>query len=197
MWCQKSAEDNPHAESELQPRLSASRDAPGCFFVHHSLTPADPVVVILRFPAGRSAGSHAEVVGRLIAPYGVSISGGAPVTLGAAGSPYGASWGADDTIVFGNDSPNGLWSVPADGGEPSELTAPKGPRLNHAWPGLCQVDVARTGFASDQTATQTFGLGTGHLTPNPEGTCAQEAMVDGSQQVAAGAKEILHESVYR
>ena len=62
---------------------------------------------------------------------------------------------------------------------------------------LCQVGVARTGIASDETATQTFGLGTGHLTPNPEGTCAQEAMVDGSQQVAAGAKEILHESVHR
>ncbi len=62
---------------------------------------------------------------------------------------------------------------------------------------LCQVGVARTGIASDETATQTFGLGTGHLTPNPEGTCAQEAMVDGSQQVAAGAKEILHEAVHR
>ena len=33
--------------------------------------------------------------------------------------------------------------------------------------------------------------------PNPEGTGAQAAMVDGSQQVAAGAKEILHESVNR
>ena len=63
--------------------------------------------------------------------------------------------------------------------------------------GRCQVDVARTSIASDETATQTFGLGTGHLTPNPEGTSAQEAMVDGSQQVAAGAKEILHESVHR
>ncbi len=33
--------------------------------------------------------------------------------------------------------------------------------------------------------------------PQPEGTCAQEAMVDGPQQVAAGAKEILHASVHR
>ena len=62
---------------------------------------------------------------------------------------------------------------------------------------LCQVDVARTGFAPDETAIQTFGLGTGHLMPQPEGTCAQEAMVDGPQQVAAGAKEILHASVHR
>ena len=63
--------------------------------------------------------------------------------------------------------------------------------------GLCQVDVARTDFASDETATQTFGLGTGHLMPDPEGTCAQAAMVDGSEQVAAGAKEILQESMNR
>ena len=62
---------------------------------------------------------------------------------------------------------------------------------------LCQVDVAGTGFASDETATQTSGLGRGHLMPHPEGTCAQAAMVDGSQHVAAGAKEILHESVHR
>ena len=67
----------------------------------------------------------------------------------------------------------------------------------HSRARLCQVDVARTGFASDETAIQTFGLGTRHLTPHPEGTCAQEAMVDGSQQVAAGAKEILHEAVHR
>ena len=32
-------------------------------------------------------------------------------------------------------------------------------------------------IADDETATQTFGLGSGHLTPHPEGTCAQEAMV--------------------
>ena len=31
----------------------------------------------------------------------VSISGGAPVTLGAAENPWGASWGADDTVLFG------------------------------------------------------------------------------------------------
>ncbi len=38
----------------------------------------------------------------------------------------------------------------------------------HDQPRLCQVDVVRTGFASDETAIQTFGLGTRHLTPHPE-----------------------------
>ena len=46
----------------------------------------------------------------------VSISGGAPVTLGAAGNPYGARWGADDTILFGQS--DGIWRVPGTGGTP-------------------------------------------------------------------------------
>ncbi|MDA2925063.1 hypothetical protein MYX65_10525, partial [Acidobacteria bacterium AH-259-L09] len=45
----------------------------------------------------------------------VSISGGAPVTLCEAGNPYGASWGPDDRIVFGQGS-EGIWQVPATGG---------------------------------------------------------------------------------
>ena len=46
----------------------------------------------------------------------VSVSGGAPVTLGAAQRPFGASWGADDTILFGQ--PDGIWRVPGTGGTP-------------------------------------------------------------------------------
>ena len=46
----------------------------------------------------------------------VSISGGAPVTLGAADNPFGASWGADDTILFGQS--DGIWRVPGTGGTP-------------------------------------------------------------------------------
>ena len=46
----------------------------------------------------------------------VSISGGAPVTLGAAENPYGARWGADDTILFGQS--DGIWRVPGTGGTP-------------------------------------------------------------------------------
>ena len=46
----------------------------------------------------------------------VSISGGAPVTLGEAENPFGASWGADDTILFGQS--DGIWRVPGTGGTP-------------------------------------------------------------------------------
>ena len=45
----------------------------------------------------------------------VAITGGAPVTLCGAGSIYGASWGADDRIVFGQAS-QGIFQVSANGG---------------------------------------------------------------------------------
>ena len=49
----------------------------------------------------------------------VSFSGGAPVTLGAAQNPFGASWGADDTILFGQS--DGIWRVPGTGGTPERV----------------------------------------------------------------------------
>ena len=45
----------------------------------------------------------------------VSIAGGAPVALSEAQSPYGASWGADGRIVFGQGR-EGIFQVPATGG---------------------------------------------------------------------------------
>ena len=50
----------------------------------------------------------------------VSISGGAPVTLGAATNAYGSSWGQNDTIGFGQGV-QGIWKVPASGGKPEVL----------------------------------------------------------------------------
>ena len=44
----------------------------------------------------------------------VAISGGAPVRVCEAGTPWGARWEADDTIVFGQTS--GIMQVSADGG---------------------------------------------------------------------------------
>ncbi len=45
----------------------------------------------------------------------VSISGGAPVTLCETLGFWGANWGADDVIVFGQ-GPDGIFQVPANGG---------------------------------------------------------------------------------
>ena len=53
----------------------------------------------------------------------ISVSGGAPVTI--CDSPdiqnFGASWGADDTIVFGR--PEGVFRVSANGGTPDLIVA--------------------------------------------------------------------------
>ena len=47
----------------------------------------------------------------------VAMSGGAAVTLGDVANPWGASWGADDTILVGQ-GPDGIWRVPGTGGTP-------------------------------------------------------------------------------
>ena len=60
----------------------------------------------------------------------VAISGGAPITLGEGAFPYGASWGADDTILYGRGS-DGIWQVPGTGGTPEQLIAVEDGELAH------------------------------------------------------------------
>ena len=69
----------------------------------------------------------------------VSVFGGPPVTICSLPAGFlglGASWGADDTIIFGTTEPGGLWRVSAGGGEPEELTTPNTElgEVNHQWP---------------------------------------------------------------
>src|SRR5207244_2397410 len=53
----------------------------------------------------------------------VSVTGGSPVSVcPITGTPRGASWGPDDTIVFATSAGAGLQSVPAGGGTPKALT---------------------------------------------------------------------------
>ncbi|MEC4688706.1 MAG: hypothetical protein VST64_10440, partial [Nitrospirota bacterium] len=58
----------------------------------------------------------------------VSISGGASLTLCDAGVVWGASWGLDDTIVYGQ-SPEGILRVSANGGTPEVLIGAEGHRF--------------------------------------------------------------------
>ena len=51
----------------------------------------------------------------------VSLTGGAPVTLADAENPWGASWSADDAILFGQA--DGIWRVPGTGGTPELVIA--------------------------------------------------------------------------
>ena len=70
----------------------------------------------------------------------VSVFGGPAVTIcslsGVLLGGFGASWGADDTIIFGTRQPGGLWRVSAGGGEPEELTTPNAElgEVNHHRP---------------------------------------------------------------
>jgi hypothetical protein len=68
----------------------------------------------------------------------VPIDGGAPVPICAVESNVrGASWMADDTIVFAtNGSAAGLLRVSASGGKPEMLTTPveKDGEIDHLWP---------------------------------------------------------------
>jgi dipeptidyl aminopeptidase/acylaminoacyl peptidase len=50
----------------------------------------------------------------------VPLGGGPPITLVEHGATRGASWGADDLILFGSTS--GSWRVPAEGGTAEQLT---------------------------------------------------------------------------
>ena len=63
-------------------------------------------------PDGEWIGFYAD--GRLRK---VATSGGAPVSLGVAGNPWGASWGADDMILYGQR--DGIWQVSGTSGTPA------------------------------------------------------------------------------
>jgi serine/threonine-protein kinase len=70
----------------------------------------------------------------------VPAGGGPPVTIASInGNARGASWGANDLIVFATTAPeSGLWSVPGSGGDPKPLTTPdraagEGDHLYPSW----------------------------------------------------------------
>ena len=69
----------------------------------------------------------------------VAPTGGTPLEIGpVVGNLRGASWGRDNTIVFGSTATSGLLRVSAAGGQPEVLTQPDGPagEVDHLWPAL-------------------------------------------------------------
>jgi serine/threonine protein kinase/Tol biopolymer transport system component len=68
----------------------------------------------------------------------VLAAGAAPITLCEAPVGVGASWGADDTIIFAGATGSGLSQVPAAGGRPRAVTSLDRQRgeFSHRWPDL-------------------------------------------------------------
>ena len=102
----------------------------------------------------------------------VSILGGPAVTICSVGANLvGASWGEEDTIIFGTDTPSGLWRVSSNGGEPEELTTRDEDQgqANHAWPhilpgGRAVLFTVLTGGAIDNAQIALLNLDTGEQT---------------------------------
>ena len=93
----------------------------------------------------------------------VAISGGAPITLGEGAFPYGASWGADDTILYGRGS-DGIWQVSGAGGTPTQLIAVEDRELAHGpqmLPGSEAVlyTVAGSGWDAAQIVVEQLATG--------------------------------------
>ena len=83
----------------------------------------------------------------------VSVFGGPPVTIcEISANLRGASWGADDMIIFGTASQGGLLRVSGAGGEPEAITTPEQSR--HVWP-----DILPGGAGVLFTVKQGPGLG--------------------------------------
>ena len=66
----------------------------------------------------------------------IPVGGGVPVIVCQARVALGAAWAPDDTIIFSGAHGLGLFTVPAAGGSPSELTTLDRSRgeLSHRWP---------------------------------------------------------------
>jgi serine/threonine-protein kinase len=60
----------------------------------------------------------------------VAITGGAPVPLTSANNPWGVSWGADGTILYGQ-GPDGIFRVSENGGTGEQIITVKPPESAH------------------------------------------------------------------
>ncbi|TDI45880.1 MAG: hypothetical protein E2P02_06630 [Acidobacteria bacterium] len=63
----------------------------------------------------------------------VPLTGGTPEVVCDASQILGASWGTDDSVVFGSVG-DGLFSVPSSGGTPERLTMLELEERSHRWP---------------------------------------------------------------
>jgi Tol biopolymer transport system component/tRNA A-37 threonylcarbamoyl transferase component Bud32 len=97
----------------------------------------------------------------------VSVSGGAALPLGDAGTPRGASWGSQGMIVFAPTTTSGLQQVSDGGSAPQLLTHLEKGDVSHRWPEflpggravLFAAGPNGINFTNAQVAVQSFGTG--------------------------------------
>jgi Tol biopolymer transport system component len=101
----------------------------------------------------------------------IAVNGGAAATIvEGLGVAPGASWSADNTIVYSPSliGRSGLWRVSADGGTPAALTTPDAARgeYSHRYPhilpgGRAVLFTSLSGFGWDETNVEALILETG------------------------------------
>ena len=98
----------------------------------------------------------------------VPVTGGSSLILCDASSPFGGSWGPNDTIFFAPAALSGLWQVSAMGGTPQSFTKldrEKG-EISHRWPevlpgGKAVLFTTWTGPGWDESQIEVQALGGG------------------------------------
>jgi len=100
----------------------------------------------------------------------VPVAGGPPVKIADAFVAGGATWGSDGRVIFAGALGNaGLWSVPAGGGTPQQITivSDSASETNHMWPDLLPdgavlyTALGPSGHAQDaRLVVQDFARGT-------------------------------------
>ena len=105
----------------------------------------------------------------------VSVDGGPTQTLTSVREGRGGAWGPDSTIVFAPDFRDGLWRIPAAGGEPTEITTldPERKEQAHRFPAflpggkrvLFLTQTAEGGSQADDSRIEILDLTTGERFP--------------------------------
>jgi serine/threonine-protein kinase len=149
--------------------------ANGSQLLVRALDTLDPTVIVTGQPRGPFASPDGQSVGFWDIAEGaikkVSLTGGpaAIVTPAASNAARGATWLADDTIVFASTGPDtGLMRAPASGGPSEVLTRPnqQNGELDHQWPeslpggsGLLFTVVRNGGLENAQIAVLDLATG--------------------------------------
>jgi serine/threonine-protein kinase len=124
----------------------------------------------------------------------VAVAGGPPVALCQLdGTPRGASWRRDGSIVFATANPDtGLWEVSNGGGEPRLVTRPDHTKheLDHLWPdvlpdGRAVLFTIRSSTGTDSIAVRDLQTGAQRVVV-PAGSNAHYVPSSGQLVYSAG-----------